>query len=154
MNNEKEFPQRKRLRLKNFDYSSSGAYFITICTKDRRMLFAPVGADSISARMGLKELSSKQYGNITALIPRYMLLCQIIFMRSLRYRGRIWNPPLRSRKLYNRSRDIQPQNMLKWSRTECCLPLTNKYGKGRFMITLYEIGTTTTKYTNIFMKTL
>ena len=48
---EKEFPQRKRLRLKSFDYSLSGAYFITICTKDRKMLFAPVGADSISARM-------------------------------------------------------------------------------------------------------
>ena len=30
---------------------SSEAYFITICTKDRKMLFAPVGADSISARM-------------------------------------------------------------------------------------------------------
>ena len=26
-------------------------FFITICTKDRKMLFAPVGADSISARM-------------------------------------------------------------------------------------------------------
>ena len=52
MDKEKELPQRKRLRLQNFDYSSSGAYFITICTKDRKMLFAPVGADSISARIG------------------------------------------------------------------------------------------------------
>ena len=51
MDKEKELPQRKRLRLQNFDDSSSGAYFITICTKDRKMLFAPVGADSISARM-------------------------------------------------------------------------------------------------------
>ena len=46
-----ELPNRKPLRLKNFDYSTSGAYFITICTKDRKMLFSPVGADSISARM-------------------------------------------------------------------------------------------------------
>ena len=52
MDKEKELPQRKRLRLKNFDYGSSGAYFITICTKDRKILFAPVGADSISARIG------------------------------------------------------------------------------------------------------
>ena len=51
MDKEKDLPQRKRLRLQNFDYSSSGAYFITICTKDRKTLFAPVGADSISARM-------------------------------------------------------------------------------------------------------
>ena len=46
-----ELPKRKRLRLQNFDYSTSGAYFITICTKDRENLFGPVGADSISARM-------------------------------------------------------------------------------------------------------
>ena len=51
MDKKKELPQRKKLRLQNFDYSSSGAYFITICTKARKMLFAPVGADSISARM-------------------------------------------------------------------------------------------------------
>ena len=46
-----ELPKRKNTRLKNYDYTLSGAYFITICTKDRKMLFAPVGADSISARM-------------------------------------------------------------------------------------------------------
>ena len=46
-----EVKKRKPTRLKNFDYSTTGAYFITICTKDRKMLFAPVGADSISARM-------------------------------------------------------------------------------------------------------
>ena len=51
MDNEKERPKRKRNRLKHYDYSKPGAYFITICTKDRKMLFAPVGADSISARM-------------------------------------------------------------------------------------------------------
>ena len=51
MDNEKERPKRKRNRLKYYDYSTPGAYFITICTKDRKMLFAPVGADSISARM-------------------------------------------------------------------------------------------------------
>ena len=44
-------PERKSLRLKDFDYSKNGAYFITICTKDRKQLFLPVGADSISARM-------------------------------------------------------------------------------------------------------
>ena len=30
---------RKATRLTEYDYSSDGAYFITICTKDRRMLF-------------------------------------------------------------------------------------------------------------------
>lgn len=30
---------RKSIRLKNFDYSQEGGYFITICTKERRCLF-------------------------------------------------------------------------------------------------------------------
>jgi len=34
--------QRKRNRLKNFDYSSSGWYFITICTKNRECLFGEI----------------------------------------------------------------------------------------------------------------
>ena len=46
-----ELPKRKILRLQNFDYSKVGGYFITICTKNRKLLFGPVGADSISARM-------------------------------------------------------------------------------------------------------
>jgi len=38
-------PKRKPNRLPNFDYSTPGAYFITICTKDRRNQFwTDVGA--------------------------------------------------------------------------------------------------------------
>ena len=36
MDKEKELPNRKHPRLDNYDYSSSGAYFITICTQSRR----------------------------------------------------------------------------------------------------------------------
>ncbi|MBQ8603404.1 MAG: transposase [Oscillospiraceae bacterium] len=32
-------PQRKSIRLKDWDYSTAGMYFITICTKDRKNLF-------------------------------------------------------------------------------------------------------------------
>ena len=28
-----EYPQRKRLRLEAYDYSQTGYYFITICTR-------------------------------------------------------------------------------------------------------------------------
>ena len=48
MDKEKELPKRKSTRLKNFDYSSSGAYFITICTKNRRRnLSRIVGVDAL-----------------------------------------------------------------------------------------------------------
>ena len=32
------FPKRKRTRLKNFDYSTNGAYFVTICVKDKQKI--------------------------------------------------------------------------------------------------------------------
>lgn len=38
--------RRKPLRLENFDYSLPGAYFITVCTKEKRCLLGSVvGAD-------------------------------------------------------------------------------------------------------------
>ncbi len=41
-----ELPKRKRMRLQSYDYSQNGAYFITICTQNRKMIFNNhVGAD-------------------------------------------------------------------------------------------------------------
>ena len=34
-----DLPQRKSIRIANYDYSSPGAYFITICTANREKLF-------------------------------------------------------------------------------------------------------------------
>ncbi len=31
-----ELPQRKRIRLPDYDYSSPGAYFVTICTYQKK----------------------------------------------------------------------------------------------------------------------
>ena len=39
---EKDMPKRKPTRLKNFDYSSVGAYFITICTQDRKRILSEI----------------------------------------------------------------------------------------------------------------
>ena len=40
----KEYAKRKSTRLKNYNYSQNGAYFLTICTKERKMLLGSVGA--------------------------------------------------------------------------------------------------------------
>ena len=46
-------PERKKIRMENFDYSSSHSYFLTICSKDRKPIFwkeqylKNVGADNI-----------------------------------------------------------------------------------------------------------
>jgi REP element-mobilizing transposase RayT len=35
-------PNRRSIRLRNYDYRSAGAYFVTICTADRRCLFGEI----------------------------------------------------------------------------------------------------------------
>ena len=35
-------PQRKEMRLKRFDYNSSNAYFLTICTKERQRILSKI----------------------------------------------------------------------------------------------------------------
>ena len=39
---QKQSPQRKSPRLQGYDYSQSGAYFITICTHNRAHLFGKI----------------------------------------------------------------------------------------------------------------
>ncbi len=39
---EKILPKRKSTRLKDFDYSSVGAYFVTICTRDRMQILSEI----------------------------------------------------------------------------------------------------------------
>ena len=39
-----DYPKRKRLRLPNYDYSSDGVYFLTICTKDRAPILSEISA--------------------------------------------------------------------------------------------------------------
>ena len=45
-----KLPRRKNIRLKNYDYSKAGYYFVTICTKDRQGLFGEIVAADDSVR--------------------------------------------------------------------------------------------------------
>jgi len=47
MDKEKDLPKRKDLRLKHYDYSSAGAYFVTICTKDRKRILSNIIKPSV-----------------------------------------------------------------------------------------------------------
>ncbi len=46
----KDFPKRKNLRLKDFDYSSNGCYFVTICTHNRQKLFGEIVGATLCGR--------------------------------------------------------------------------------------------------------
>ena len=60
MDKEKELPQRKRLRLKYFDYSTPGAYFVTVCTHNRKCTLSRV----VGAIHESPEIQLTEYGKI------------------------------------------------------------------------------------------
>ena len=49
--------ERKSLRLKGYDYASRGAYFVTVCTKEKRAILAHIvgGDDHIAPQTRLSE---------------------------------------------------------------------------------------------------
>ena len=52
----KELPVRKHLRLKGYDYSHNGAYYITICVKDRHELLGKIAVGATAPGRPLVEL--------------------------------------------------------------------------------------------------
>ena len=45
---ESALPQRKSARLKDFDYSSPGAYFVTLCTEGKRQLLSQIVGEGLA----------------------------------------------------------------------------------------------------------
>ena len=65
---------RKIIRLQNYDYSSNGAYFITICTHQKKNLFGPVGMESISAWMIRKVFEETIAEHSAVSCPQYVVM--------------------------------------------------------------------------------
>ena len=66
MNNETFFPQRKHPRLKKFDYSRNGMYFITICTEGKRKILSHIGPENNVVLSGIGTEVEKQLTGLTA----------------------------------------------------------------------------------------
>ena len=56
-------PQRKPTRLKTYDYSTPGAYFVTICTEDRKCILSDITVGAVpNAVSALKRLVNRALG--------------------------------------------------------------------------------------------
>lgn len=104
MNN--ELPKRKPNRLKEFDYSTNGAYFITICVKDRKCVLGKIVGEGLCAlpkieltEIGNKVVSSIEYINnnySNVFIDKYIVMpnhIHLIIILNNQTGGR-GNPPL------------------------------------------------------------
>lgn len=54
-------PERKPTRLKDYDYSSGGSYFITICSKDKKPIFSRIVGDGF---LDVPQVVLTEYGTI------------------------------------------------------------------------------------------
>ncbi|MDA8433183.1 MAG: hypothetical protein M0Z60_09510, partial [Nitrospiraceae bacterium] len=70
MKHEPDIHHRRSIRLKGYDYSEAGAYFVTICAKDRECLFGDIvdGEIRLNERGHIAgdswEWLSRQYGYV------------------------------------------------------------------------------------------
>ncbi len=65
MDNKEKDPKRKYPRIKNYDYSNVGAYFITVCTSQRRNYFWQSVVGACTARpQNPCDIKLSEYGKI------------------------------------------------------------------------------------------
>ena len=56
-----ELKNRKTLRLQGFDYNSVGAYFVTVCTQDRRCILSQIVGTGV---LDCPQIELTEYGRI------------------------------------------------------------------------------------------
>ena len=75
-----ELPQRKKIRVGEYDYSQCGAYFVTICTQNRRPILSNiVGDDSHIVPKRYGQIAKKYLKN-AAEIEKYVIMPDHIHM--------------------------------------------------------------------------
>jgi REP element-mobilizing transposase RayT len=87
------FPQRKNIRLKDYNYNKNGAYFITICVKDKQNLLWQQNVGATFGRPQLSEIGAivdNEINKITGIyenviIDKYVIMPNHIHMIILLY---------------------------------------------------------------------
>ena len=79
-----ELPNRKRTRLKDYDYSQNGYYFITVCTHNKQKILCDVVGEGLCALPSIKltvigesvknsiEYINEKYDNIS--VDKYVIM--------------------------------------------------------------------------------
>ena len=85
-----ELPKRKSTRLKDYDYSQDGYYFITVCTKEKQKILCDIVGDDA-------HIVPKEYGLITEKylsnenqIEKYVIMPNHIHMIIKIDNGTMW----------------------------------------------------------------
>ena len=99
-----DLPKRKPTRLKNYDYSSCGAYFITICTHKKQKILCDIVGEGLCAlpitkltpigeavKVSIKYIADN-YGNIS--VDKFVIMPNHIHLIITNQTGGHGDPPL------------------------------------------------------------
>ena len=80
-----DLPQRKLNRIPEYDYSTNGAYFITICTQDRRKILSQIVGDGFPVPKPTGKIAEEYIRKIpekypTVSVDRYVIMPDHIHM--------------------------------------------------------------------------
>lgn len=103
-----ELPNRKQNRLEDYDYSQNGAYFITICTRDRKKFLSQIVGDD--AHICPKNRIATIVRSIKVLTTKD--LGESIFQRSY------YDHVIRNQQDYNEIWEYIDNNPRKWLLTQ------------------------------------
>ena len=85
-----DLPARKKNRLEQYDYGQNGAYFVTICTKDRKPILCDiVGDDAHIVPKPYGKIVEKYIQNVPE-IKKYVLMPNHIHLIVMIDNGRMW----------------------------------------------------------------
>ena len=85
--NREGMPCRKRPRMPNYDYSSPGAYFVTVCTIGGRNLFGTVEGGKVRLN-GLGQISNKCWRVLPDHLPDVVVDAHVVMPNHIH--GIIW----------------------------------------------------------------
>ena len=99
-----DLPKRKPTRLKNYDYSSDGAYFITICTHKKQNILCDIVGEGLcdlpitkltpigeAVKVSIKYIADN-YGNIS--VDKFVIMPNHIHLIITNQTGGHGDPPL------------------------------------------------------------
>ena len=102
-----ELPNRKPNRIEGYDYSQDGAYFVTICTQDRKKILSQVvGDDAHIVPKPYGRIVEKYIRNVNE-IEKYVIMPDHIHMIIRLDNGSMWaSTPTDIKPQHNRISNI------------------------------------------------
>ena len=99
---ENTLPERKHNRYPEYDYSQNGAYFVTICTQDRKKILSTiVGDDAHIVPKPYGQIAEKYIRNVPE-IEKYVIMPDHIHMIIRLNSGAMWASPPTNKPQHNR----------------------------------------------------